>query len=351
MAIIDADAHVIETQVTWDFMTKDERKYRPIPISGTHGEEDVIRGKELTDFWAVDGRMRPRERNIGLDTSREAREMTDVSGRIAHMDELGIDVQVLYPSIFLRPITRKPEIEMALIRSYNRWLTDIWKRGGGKKLRWVAMAPMHSLNDRGLIRAELAEAKSNGACGIFTCGFAAERELWNPYFFPLYEIAQDLNLPICLHAGVDSFAYHGLFEESDALAKFKFPVISAFHALLLQEIPARFPNLRWGFIEAGSGWLIYVLSELRNRMKRRGKRMSDNILADNNMFVACQINEDLPAILKVAGEDNLVIGTDYGHSDNSTQIEALRFLKNDRAMPKGSVDKILEANPSRLYAI
>ena len=95
MTVIDADAHVIETQVTWDFMAKDERKYRPIPVSGSHGEEDVIRNKELTDFWAVDGRMRPRERNIGLDTSREAREMTDVSGRIAHMDELGIDVQVL----------------------------------------------------------------------------------------------------------------------------------------------------------------------------------------------------------------------------------------------------------------
>ena len=128
--------------------------------------------------------------------------------------------------------------------------------GVNDRLRWVAAPPLMTMNK---VYDELARAKENGACGIFTCGFAADRELWNPYFFPLYEIAQELNLPICLHAGVDSFAYHDLFEESDALAKFKFPVISAFHALLLQDIPRRFPALRWGFIEAGSGWLISKL--------------------------------------------------------------------------------------------
>lgn len=350
MRTIDADAHVIETQATWAYMKKDELKYKPIPVSGEGGEEDLVRKRELTDFWAIDGHLRPRERNVGDDTSRDAREMTDIQGRIAHMDALGVDIQVLYPSVFLRPLTRKAEVELALVRSYNRWLSEIWRRGNGK-LRWVAMAPVHSLTDPGIVRAELEEAKRNGACGIFMCGFSADRELWDPYFYPLYAIAGELDLPVCLHAGVDSWAYHDLFEESDALAKFKFPVISAFHALLYREIPSRFPKVRWGFIEAGSGWLIYVLSELKNRMLRRGKRFSDNTLADNNMFVACQINEDLPTILRVAGEDSLVIGTDYGHNDNATQIEALRMLAKTPAMPNGAVDKILGDNPARLYAI
>jgi uncharacterized protein len=350
MQTIDADAHVIETLTTWSYMTKGEAKYRPIPVSGEAGEADIVRNREQTDFWAIDGRLRPRERNIGLDTSREAREMSDIDGRIAHMNALGIDLQILYPSIFLRPLTRKQEVELALVRSYNRWLAEIWRRGGGK-LRWVAVPPVHSLADPAIVREELSRAKANGACGVFMCGFAADRELWDPYFYPLYEIAQDLDLPICLHAGVDSWAYHDLFEESDALAKFKFPVISAFHALLYREIPQRFPAVRWGFIEAGSGWLLYVLSELKNRMQRRGKRLSDRTLADNNMFVACQINEDLPTILHVAGEDSLVIGTDYGHNDNATQIEALRQLRKAPAMPAGAVDKILGDNPARLYGL
>jgi predicted TIM-barrel fold metal-dependent hydrolase len=350
MRTIDADAHVIETQATWAYMTKSELKYKPIPVSGEGGEEDIVRNREQKDFWAIDGHLRPRERNIGTDTSREAREMTDIAGRVTHMNELGIDIQVLYPSVFLRPLTRRADAELALIRSYNKWLAAIWEQGGGK-LRWVAMPPLHSLGDPGLVREELVTAKTKGACGIFMCGFSADRELWDPYFFPLYQIVAELDLPICLHAGVDSWAYHDLFEESDALAKFKFPVISAFHALLYREIPARFPLVRWGFIEAGSGWLIYVLSELRNRMLRRGKRFSERTLADNNMFVACQVNEDLPTILRVAGEDNLVIGTDYGHNDNATQIEALRLLSDNPAMPKGAVEKILGVNPARLYAI
>ena len=34
--------------------------------------------------------------------------------------------------------------------------------------------------------------------------------------------------------------------------------------------------------------------------------------------------DDLPYVLPVAGDDNLIIGTDYGHSDSSSEIEALQ---------------------------
>ena len=52
--------------------------------------------------------------------------MDDIQARLKHMDGLGVDVQVLYPTIFLRPFTRRPEVELAVTRSYNRWLIDIW---------------------------------------------------------------------------------------------------------------------------------------------------------------------------------------------------------------------------------
>ena len=40
--------------------------------------------------------------------------MDDINARLKHMDELDIDVQVLYPTIFLRPFTRRPELELAV---------------------------------------------------------------------------------------------------------------------------------------------------------------------------------------------------------------------------------------------
>lgn len=350
MATIDSDAHVIESPATWDSMQGGDLLYKPVTVSLPAGEAMEGRRQRQTEFWAIDGRLVERERNIGLDTDRGAREMSDIEKRLAHMDELTIDVQVLYPSLFLRPITRKPEAELAINRSYNRWLGDIWKAGGGR-LRWVALAPLLSLGDPGLVRAELEVAKANGACGIFMCGLACDHQLSDPYFFPLYEIAQELDLAISVHAGNDALAVHDFFNNADGLSKFKFPVIGSFHALLMQEVPARFPNLRWAFVETGSAWLPYVLGELGRRFKRRGRRFSDDPMSDNNFYVACQVNEDIDYIASVAGRDCLVVGTDYGHHDTSTEIEAMRLMKEKSNIAPGLIDDILGANACALYGL
>ena len=122
MAVIDSDAHVLETMHTWDYMLESERDLKPRIVPTPR---DAASGGES---WLVDGTYIGKARNVGYDdTSREAREMEDIQARLKHMDELDVDVQVLYPTIFLRPFTRRPEVEGAVTRSYNRWLIDIWK--------------------------------------------------------------------------------------------------------------------------------------------------------------------------------------------------------------------------------
>jgi predicted TIM-barrel fold metal-dependent hydrolase len=116
-------------------------------------------------------------------------------------------------------------------------------------------------------------------------------------------------------------------------------------------IPARFPRLRWGFIEVSSQWIPYVLNDLMIRMRRKGKRMSPDILAENNFYVACQVTDDLEYVLKYAGEGQLVVGTDYGHADTSTEIEALRKIKDDGKIPAHVADKILDSNARALYGL
>jgi predicted TIM-barrel fold metal-dependent hydrolase len=128
-------------------------------------------------------------------------------------------------------------------------------------------------------------------------------------------------------------------------------VISSFHALLTNDIPTKFPQLRFGFIEAAATWLPYVITDLRRRLAREGKGLSDNPLKDNRMYVACQTNDDLPFVLKYAGEDNLVIGSDYGHSDTSTELDALRNLHETTPVAREVLKKILEDNPKALYGI
>jgi predicted TIM-barrel fold metal-dependent hydrolase len=69
------------------------------------------------------------------------------------------------------------------------------------------------------------------------------------------------------------------------------------------------------------------------------------------MYVACQTNDDLPYVIQYAGEDNLVIGSDYGHADSSSELEALKNFEALTGLPHDQVRKILEDNPAALYGL
>ena len=74
-------------------------------------------------------------------------------------------------------------------------------------------------------------------------------------------------------------------------------------------------------------------------------------MRDNRLYVACQTDDDLSYVLKYSGEDNLVIGTDYGHSDTSSEIEALRRLRDNSDVSSEVLDKILYDNARALYGL
>src|SRR5512142_311436 len=88
MLTIDADAHVIECEKTWDYLEGDDRRYRPVALS-----VDMPTGRKH-NFWLVGGRMIGGRENIGKDTSQESRELANIDSRLRHMDEIGTAVQV-----------------------------------------------------------------------------------------------------------------------------------------------------------------------------------------------------------------------------------------------------------------
>src|SRR5438309_2218525 len=90
MGVIDADAHVIETEQTWSFMREEDRRFAP---------ELLVSTKNGVEYWRIDERVYANS-NLGLNVPEDARDLTDVNSRLAHMDSLGIEIQVLYPSLF-----------------------------------------------------------------------------------------------------------------------------------------------------------------------------------------------------------------------------------------------------------
>ncbi len=352
MPTIDADAHVIETPATWSYMREDEQDFRP-QIFVRDVNDGAPSGPNMRkEFWVIEGRLQSKGSNVGKDVPKEAGTMADITARLAHMDETGVDVQVLFPSLFLRPLTREPDLELALARSYNRWLAEIWSKDKAR-LRWVAVPPLGSLVDKALVREELEFCKANGACGIFMRGIEQERLLNHRYFFPLYAMAQELDLPLCLHAGLDSFGYHNMTLPVSSLMTFKFPVVGAFEALIESDVPRRFPGCRWAFIEASAQWVPYALGEARLRLVGKGRPRVDfgRMLAENNFYITTQWTDDLRWLLSELGDEGLIIGTDYGHRDTATEVLALKRLSTDGKVPAAAVKRILEDNPCRLYGI
>ena len=348
MGAIDADAHVIETTATFEHLSAAERQYLPGIVAQTFGNEAKNNaGDPMREFWVVDGVMHGKDRNIGLDTPKESREMSDVSARLHHMDALGIDVQVLYPTLFLRPIARTFQSEAALVGAYNRWMANIWAQGSGR-LRWVVMPALQSMHQ---IREQLEFGKANGACGVFMRGLEWDLPLGDPYFFPLYEAAQNLDLPICIHSANGSIIHHDFYLKDTTFTMFKLTIVGALHSLIEKAIPAQFPRLRWGFIEASAQWVPYVLNDLRDRFRRDGKTFFEAPLAENNMYVACEVTDDLDYVLRDAGEDNLIVGTDYGHHDPSAELDAIQLIRKDNRLPAPVREKILDANPRALYGL
>ena len=124
-----------------------------------------------------------RDANINYEASAESRELQDAGARVAHMDQLGIDIQVIYPTVFLRPALRTREAEYALVHSYNRWLGEI-SGHAPDRLRWVVMPPLLSPDK---IRDEVLWGRDHGACGIFMRGLEWDRTAGDEFFYPLYE--------------------------------------------------------------------------------------------------------------------------------------------------------------------
>ena len=69
------------------------------------------------------------------------------------------------------------------------------------------------------------------------------------------------------------------------------------------------------------------------------------------MFVTCENTDDLPYIVRESGEDGLVIGTDYGHTDTSSDVDAIRIFRDRTDLAEGVKRKILSDNARRLYAL
>jgi hypothetical protein len=360
MGYIDVDGHVLEGPETWDYLDPSERHFKPqfarfeegsVVRLGARATQNalprtpsqlVFAGDTWTRFQPRHGAMSP---HVNM-YDPGMLDLTDPAKRIEAMDALGIDVQLVISTIFIGLEIDNPLEEAALARSYNRWVGERIS-GWTDRLRWVLRPPLRLL-DRAM--EELEYGASHGAVGVHLRGIEHDMYLCDPYFYPLYEKAQDLNLAIVVHNGSSirmkpGFPIGNFVPQPPALMLQHFGIMSGFHAVIGSELPLRFPRLRWGFIEGGAGFTLPVIHQHARRDMSIGvqpfldsKQLLPEEIEAMNIFVAVETDEDVPYLAKRLGKQTLLVGTDFGHNDLGTELGAHQTI-----LARSDIDETLAA--------
>jgi predicted TIM-barrel fold metal-dependent hydrolase len=209
------------------------------------------------------------------------------------LDELGIDFGIIYPTAGLG-IARIDDAETrrAVIRGFNIVTADYF-RDLSDRLTPAAVIPMHT-PEEAIEELEFVTRQLGSKFGMFGSGirrplpgakgvdpeiarFAAHYDqlgLDSDYDYdPVWRKCLELKIAPTFHTGGRGLGLR------NGPSNFTFNHIGHFaaaghavaKAIFLGGVTRRFPDLRFGFLEGGSGWACQLFADLIEHWERRGK--------------------------------------------------------------------------------
>ena len=372
MEVIDTDAHVEEWAETFSdkYLEEPFRARRPQIITSNK-----------RPYWLVEDNVLPKifgrgcyffatptgygstinETAATKPETYESQELRDVKARLRDMDKEKIDLQVIYPTLFVcaYSLTSDPQLEAALYRSYNSWMADVVSQEA--RLRWVAIV---TLTDVGAASAEVRRAKQLGAIGVMTLGTVLDQQLDEPQFDPFYSLLEELNLPLAVHVGWSSPSLTNLFSYN--FASLSYPFRAGVHMAFVHMVGGgvfdRHPKLKVGYFEAGISWVPYFLdvmdtyAKLKLRkpgipaMEYRAQLRPIDYVRSGQLYFSAEEPETLfAASVDVVGEDTLLWASDIPHADRDP--DALREFLEGPILTDAQKQKMLSTNARRFYGL
>jgi len=333
---IDVEGHrwvVMDGRPYPDFV-----RYGPRPLGGVSAERELSRPVQNPDL--AEG---------GVDPER----------RLRDMDIEGLDVAVLFPSgTTSMCAVPDPRLEAALYRAYHRWLAE-YCSAAPDRLRGVAVMCLH---DPALAVAELRRVSEEPwVVAALVPPHIDDLNLDQPRFDPIWEAAQDIDLPVVVHAACGRPPYAlGTEESSDNLflmhaMAHPFEQMRALAACLGGGVFDRFPRLRMAFLEAGAGWIPWWLDRLEEHAEGLPehvplmKREPMQYVQDGQVWFSCEPEEPmLEAVLDQIGDDAIMFASDYPHWDCGFPDSVRRIQGRPNLSPERAT-KLLGANAVRFY--
>lgn len=278
-----------------------------------------------------------------------------------HLDRHNVEYAVL-SSIQAGKVATLPNADEAVVlaRAFNDYFLNEWLTVDSRYRLAMSVAPHDPMAAAEEIRRI---GREEGVVAVFLP--LLNTLMGNRYYYPIYEAAEDLGLPILIHpTGTE-----GGFQTSVALAggvpstyierHTAFPEIAmaSIASMVFEGVFSRFPNLMLVAAEFGYSWAPHMLWRMDQNWRefRRevpwveyepSKYVLDHVRFTSQPVEEPEKDEYLVQILEMLHADRtLVFSTDYPHWDND-------FPKTTfRRIPDSMKQRIFYDNAAELYKL
>ena len=367
---ISVDDHVQESPDVWAARLSRTQWGDRIP----HVEDQP----DGTQRWVVDGRPLAlpgvaSAAALMADRAREPQRWDEVpdmawhpTARLEAMDADGVDASVLYPTVagiagetFAR--LTDPELELACVQAYNDWLIEEWASASERFIP-QCIVPLYPAE---ATVTEIRRAVGRGHRAVIYPAVPMELRqvphINDPSYDPIWATCQELEIPLCFHAGASTraqLAPHSSYSSlrAAALGAMTRPISSVFILvnLLLSGILERYPRLQVIFAESGIAWIPHFLEYAdhqfeRDRLDREGHELKPSELFRRQCRVTGWYDRATLRIRQFIGTPNILWSTNFPLA-TGTWPDSRQFVSRWAGdLPPEERDLILWGNVARLY--
>jgi uncharacterized protein len=333
--VIDGDGHIIED---------------PDGIADCLEAPYTGRRSVLGLFPSLDGRPRRKRGTMAPTTVAEWQ---------AFLEQTGIEQAVIYPTAALTiGLVQDPEWAAIVCRAYNTWLARTYTQADSR-LTAVALLPSQNVPAAaGELRRAVSKLGMVG--GLLPSVTYFKPLLGEAQFDPLYEAAQALDVGLAIHGGPQAglgLEHISRQIEAHTLAH-PFPLMAQFNSMVFNGVFDRFPRLRVAYLEAGSGWLPYLMDRMDYEAEARAEEWPhaaspSEMIRRGNVFVSCEAEERaLPTVVEALGADHVLYASDFPHelgTGPEAYLEDLHDLETRPDLSDAAKEQILGGTAARFY--
>ena len=249
--------------------------------------------------------------------------------RIAEMDRLGIDTQVLSLAA-ANVLTLDEETDIELAIAANDGLAEVADKHPD---RFICLATLPLRDAQASVLELQRSVERLGMRGVIIGANIAGTSLSDERFTPVFEVLDRLHLPVLLHPtippGVDQMGAYNL----ESSIGYLFDTSLAAARLAFSGVFERFPNIRFVVPHLG-GVLPFIQARIDNSFRLRPECRKNISITPSHYFKKLYfdcVSSNLSALrytIDFAGFDRIVFGTDFPHVIGGEPAQLLAMLDN-----------------------